>query len=129
MEEEKEGYYSAKAIVAQLKMRNDLGPASCYAIGCPFPSSDPADKNKCHTHQCLDPRNTGKCPLCDVRECKQRAHVSWPIDAPKLSILQFYFAISKDNRDGYIDKNDSTLQVLMLRGCIDKSQLVPFDLP
>jgi len=46
-----------------------------------------------------------------------------------LIILRFFYAISKDDRDGFIDKNDNELRQLILRGYIDEAKLARIVLP
>jgi len=131
MEEKEVCYYSAKSVIGQLEARRlDLKPISLYGLKCPFTESDPAVRLKCHPHECLDYRDIGECSFCSSNKCQQRAHIhTWPGAGHPLIILRFFFAVSRDNRDGYIEKGDSQLEQLILYGYINESKLVPVTLP
>ena len=128
-------YYSAKSVIGQLEMRRqDFKPTSLFCLKCPFTESNLAVRQKCHPHECLNCHNVGECPFCSsnksYNKCKQCAYIyMWPGTGPRLINLWFSFAISEDNRDGYIEKGDSQLDQLILHGFINEDELVEVTLP
>jgi hypothetical protein len=108
-------YYSVESVIAALKANDTLAFEGMDEVGCPSPSPS----SSVHEASCFG--DISKCDDCKNRRCRQRVSVF--CNYKRLSVFVFSFAISTQNKGGFIDTNDSTLMQFIRRNLIDKSKL------
>jgi len=101
--------YTAESVLKALEFNNDLSCEGAESVKCP--SSHEGCK-----------KDINNCEICINQKCKQS--VSVHRNYQKLVILIFRFAISRINRGGFINKDDSSLKRLLDRDLIDKNKLI-----
>lgn len=71
--------------------------------------------------------NAATCSNAIAKSCKQRINIYYNGQPMLLTVLNFYFTISKTNHDGFIDKDDVSLGRLIDKGLVDVAglQLIP----
>jgi len=100
--------YSAESVIKALKSNNEL---SCEGI----------DAIKCPSLHIGCEGNPDNCERCINQRCKQP--ISVHRNYQKLIVLTFRFMFSKQNRSGFIHKDDSSLRRLIDHKFIDKNSL------
>jgi len=105
-------YYRASSIKAALQQNSSLSVAGLEDLRCPQtnPTWVGVKSNKC----CQTPQS---CNLALSQKCEQQIHIYK--DRALLAILYFNFTISKNDNDGFIDGQDSTLGRLIDKGFIN----------
>jgi hypothetical protein len=102
--------YSVESVINALKSNTALTVEDADNRGCPLSESD-----------C--PENLDNCEKGNNQNCKQPITIY--TNYQKLGILVFRYKISKNNRDGFIRKDDSSLERLIRHKYINMQLLKP----
>jgi hypothetical protein len=102
--------YTAQSIIEALKDANELLCDGIDSLGCPSPLPHDGCKGV--------PAN---CDRCKSKLCKQPVSVHQ--NYKKLIVLNFRFMISITDYNGFIRKDDSSLNMLISRKLIDAGTL------
>jgi hypothetical protein len=102
--------YSVESVIMALKSNAALIVENDDTMGCPMSGSD-----------C--PENPDNCEIGNSQSCKQPITIY--ANYQKLVILVFRYKISKNNRDGFIRKDDSALERLIRYKYINEHLLRP----